>query len=150
MNRFINWLEKEQLLEKENYQLAIFYQRSQSSIYLISDKMDATPENPNVQIINIPTESGKFNIDMLHKELLTRNMCQVLIEAGGALNAAMMHAKAVDEVYTFVCPRILMDNAAINQFNSSQNQTMDNAVRLQFLESMTIGEDILLKHKVIH
>jgi riboflavin biosynthesis pyrimidine reductase len=66
------------------------------------------------------------------------------------MNAAMMDAKAVDEIYTFLCPRILMDNAAINQFNSSQIQPMDDAIRLQLLESMTIGEDILLRHKVIH
>lgn len=139
-----------QLLEKENHQLAIFYQRSQSSIYLISDKMDATPENPNVQIINIPTESGKFNIDMLHKELLARNICQVLIEAGGSMNAAMMEAKSVDEIYTFVCPRILMDNDAVNQFEGRQIQKMENAVMLQLLDSKTMGEDILLRHKVIH
>ena len=95
-------------------------------------------------------QDGLFDLAMLHKELLARNICQVLIEAGGTMNAAMMDANAVDEIYTFLCPRILMDNVAINQFRSSQNQTMDNAVRLQFLESMTIGEDILLKHKVIH
>ncbi len=138
------------LLKKENHQHSIFYKRNKSFIYLVTDKTGITTALPNVDIISIPMQDGLFDLAMLHKELLARNICQVLIEAGGSLNAAMMDAKAVDEVYTFVCPRILMDNAAINQFRSSQNQTMDNAVKLQFLESMTIGEDILLKHKVIH
>ena len=139
-----------ELLKKENHQLSIFYKRNKSFIYLVTDKTGIKTALPNVDIISIPMQDGRFNLEMLHKELLAKNICQLLIEAGGTMNAAMMHAKAVDEIYTFLCPRILMDNAAINQFNSSQNQTMDNAVKLQFLESMTIGEDILLKHKVIH
>ena len=139
-----------ELLKKENHQLSIFYKRNKSFIYLVTDKTGIKTALPNVDIISIPMQDGRFNLEMLHKELLARNICQVLIEAGGTMNAAMMDANAVDEIYTFLCPRILMDNVAINQFRSSQNQTMDNAVRLQFLESMTIGEDILLKHKVIH
>lgn len=138
------------LLKKENHHHSVFYKRNQSKIYLVTDKSGITTELPHVEIITIPTQHGLFELEMLHKELLKRNICQVLIEAGGTMNAAMMHAKAVDEIYTFVCPRILMDNAAINQFNSNQTQSMDDAIRLQLLESMTIGEDILLRHKVIH
>jgi diaminohydroxyphosphoribosylaminopyrimidine deaminase / 5-amino-6-(5-phosphoribosylamino)uracil reductase len=138
------------LLKKENHHHSVFYTRNQSKIYLVTDKSGTTTELPHVEIITIPMQHGRFDLEMLHKELLKRNICQVLIEAGGTMNAAMMHAKAVDEIYTFVCPRILMDNAAINQFNSSQIQSMDDAIRLQLLESMTIGEDILLRHKVIH
>ena len=139
-----------ELLKKENHQLSIFYKRTNSVIYLITEKPEITTKLPNVEIIHIPMNNGRFNLEMLHKELLKRNICQVLIEAGGSLNASMMHAKAVDEIFTFICPRILMDKAAINQFNSSQIQTMDNAVKLQLLDSMTIGEDILLRHKVVH
>jgi len=139
-----------ELLKNENRRLAIFYPRVHSRIYLVTDKMDALPDIPNVETIIIPVENGKFNIDLLNKELLSRNICQVLIEAGGSMNASMMEAKSVDEVHTFVCPRILMDNDAVNQFNSNQIQTMENATMLQLLESKTIGEDILLRHKVIH
>ena len=138
------------LLKKENHQHSIFYTRNKSFIYLVTDKTGITTELPHVEIITIPVQHGLFDLEMLHKELLKRNMCQVLIEAGGTMNAAMMHAKAVDEIYTFVCPRILMENAAINQFNNSQIQPMDDAIRLQLLKSMTIGEDILLRHKVIY
>lgn len=139
-----------ELLKEENHQLSIFYKRNKSVIYLITDKAETTEALPNVDIIHIPINDGRFDLKMLHKELLERNICQVLIEAGGSLNASMMQAKAVDEIYTFICPRILMDNAAINPFNSSQIQTLDNAVKLQLLDSTTIGEDILLRHKVIH
>ncbi len=138
------------LLKKENHQHSIFYTRNKSFIYLVTDKTGITTELPHVEIITIPVQHGLFDLEMLHKELLKRNICQVLIEAGGTMNGAMMHAKAVDEIYTFVCPRILMENAAINQFNNSQIQPMDDAIRLQLLKSMTIGEDILLRHKVIY
>ena len=137
------------LLKKENHQLSIFYKRNSSKIYLVTD-MAETTTLPNVETISIPINDGKFDLEMLHKELIERNICQVLIEAGGSMNASMMEAKAVDEIYTFLCPRILMDNAAINLFNSNQTQTMDNTVKLQLMESMTIGEDILLRHRVIH
>ena len=139
-----------ELLEKENQHLSCFYKRNKSAIYLVTDKAGIKPVLPNVEVIHIPMQDGLFDITVLHKELLSRNICQVLIEAGGSMNATMMDAKSVDEIHTFVCPRILMDNAAINQFNSSQIQTMDNALKLQLLDSMTIGEDILLRHKVIH
>jgi riboflavin biosynthesis pyrimidine reductase len=112
--------------------------------------MDANSNIPNVETIIIPIENEKFNIDLLNKELLSRNICQVLIEAGGSMNATMMNNKSVDEIYTFVCPRILMDNDAVNQFNCNQIQTMENATLLELVESKTIGEDVLLRHKVIH
>lgn len=137
------------LLKKENHQLSIYYKRNSSKIYLVTDK-DETTTFPNVEIIIIPINDGRFNLEMLHKELMLRNICQVLIEAGGSLNASMMEAKAIDEIYTFVGPQILMDNSAINQVNSNLTQTMDNTVKLQLLDSMTIGEDILLRHRVIH
>ena len=139
-----------ELLKNENRQLAVFYPRDHSRIYLVTDKMDAFPDIPNVETIIIPVENGKFNIDLLNKELLSKNICQVLIETGGSMNATMMETKSVDEIYTFVCPRILMDNTAINQFESNQIQKIENATMLELLESMTIGEDILLRHKVIH
>ena len=139
-----------ELLKKENQHLSCFYKRNKSAIYLVTDKAGIKPALPNVEIIHIPMQDELFDISVLHKELLARNICQVLIEAGGSMNASMVQAKAVDEIHTFVCPRILMDNAAINQFNSSQIQTMDKALQLQLLDSMTIGEDILLRHKVIH
>jgi diaminohydroxyphosphoribosylaminopyrimidine deaminase/5-amino-6-(5-phosphoribosylamino)uracil reductase len=112
--------------------------------------VELKPDIPNVQIINIPVEMGKFNIDRLNKELLSRNICHALIEAGGSMNAAMMEARSVDEIYTFVCPRILMDNASVNQFESNLIQKMETSVMLELLESKTIGQDILLRHKVIH
>lgn len=141
---------KLELLEKENQQLSIFYKRNKSAVYLITDQSKSTTSLPNVEIIHISTNQGMFDLEMLHRELMARNICEVLIEAGGSMNAAMMHAKAVDEIYTFVCPRILMDNGGINSFNSNEIQTMENAVKLQLLDSMTIGEDILLRHKIIH
>ena len=141
---------KLELLQKENQHLSIFYKRNKSAIYLVTDKAGIKPALPNVEVILIPMQDELFDISVLNKELLARNICQVLIEAGGSMNASMMQAKAVDEIYTFVCPRILLDNAAIHQFNSNNHQTMDNAVKLELLDSMTIGEDILLRHKVIH
>lgn len=139
-----------ELLKKENEHLYIFYKRNKSVVYLISDKSSWSTELPNVEVMHIPTSQGMFDLEMLHKELLSRNICQVLVEAGGTLNASMIQANAVDEIYTFVCPRILTDNQAINQFNSTQIQLMEQAIQLQLLDSMTIGEDILLRHKVIH
>jgi diaminohydroxyphosphoribosylaminopyrimidine deaminase/5-amino-6-(5-phosphoribosylamino)uracil reductase len=139
-----------ELLKQENHHLSVFYKRNQSKIYLITDKIGIKTELPNVEIICVPIQQDKFDLEIFHKELMAKNICQLLIEAGGSMNAAMMDAKSVDEIYTFVCPRILMDNNAINQFNSSQIQRMDNAVKLQLLDAMTIGEDILLRHKVVH
>jgi diaminohydroxyphosphoribosylaminopyrimidine deaminase/5-amino-6-(5-phosphoribosylamino)uracil reductase len=139
-----------ELLKDENRQLPVFYPRDQSRIFLVTNKMDANSNIPNVETIIIPVENGKYNIDLLNKELLARNICQVLIEAGGTMNAAMMEAKSVDEIDTFVCPRILMDNDAVNQFEGTQIQNMENATMLELLESKTIGHDILLRHKVIH
>jgi diaminohydroxyphosphoribosylaminopyrimidine deaminase/5-amino-6-(5-phosphoribosylamino)uracil reductase len=139
-----------ELLKNENRHLPVFYARNHSRIYLVTDQVELKHDIPNVQIINIPVEKGKFNIDRLNKELLLRNICQVLIEAGGTMNAAMMEAKSVDEIDTFICPRILMDNASVNQFESNLIQKMETSVMLELLESKTIGQDILLRHKVIH
>lgn len=135
------------LLKDEHKNLSLFYKRKASKIYLVTDQISNPVQRDDVEILTIPMIEGSFDIASLNQALLSRNICQVLIEAGGTLNATMMQAKSVDEIYAFVCPGILTDNRSIGMFNSNQEQKMENLVPLTLVDASVIGQDVLLYYK---
>lgn len=136
------------LLKDEHRDLSLFYKRNTSRIYLVTDKVSNPVKRDDVEIITIPMIEGSFDILSLNKVLLSMNICQILIEAGGMLNSSMVQSESVDEIYAFICPMLLTDNESVKMFSSEQTQEMDNSTLLQLKETRTIGQDILLKYKV--
>jgi riboflavin biosynthesis pyrimidine reductase len=82
--------------------------------------------------------------------LLEKNICEVLVEAGGKLNASLIKNQIADELNVFIGPSILMDNNALNVFNSTELQTIENSVKLSLIETQTFDSDVFLKYKLLY
>jgi len=138
------------ILKEENKGLGIFYPRKETKIYLITDKTyeHALPEN--IEIINININGGECDLIQLNEILLKKNICEVLVEAGGKLNASLLKDKLVDELLVFLGPSLLIDNNALNLFNASDIQTIEDSVQLSLIETQTFDNDIMLKYKLLY
>ncbi len=137
------------LLKKENEQLPVFYKRTDSKIYLVTDKTYEGQLRADVEIIKVDVINKEIKLDQLSSLLLGKNICEVLIEGGGHLNASMIHEKLVDELFMFICPSIVLDSSALNTFSLDQEQKIDESIKLSLLETKIFDADILLHYKVL-
>jgi diaminohydroxyphosphoribosylaminopyrimidine deaminase/5-amino-6-(5-phosphoribosylamino)uracil reductase len=109
-----------------------------------------TPIVPSyIQFLHIGFMDKVAKLQELHKLLLDKNICNVLIEGGAALNTSFIETNSVDEIITFICPSIITDSDSINVYESNSIQTIENKINLKLLECKIIEEDILLHYKVL-
>ena len=138
------------ILKEENKGLGIFYPRKETKIYLITDKTYEHTLPENVEIINTNINNSECDLMQLNDILLKKNICEVLVEAGGKLNASLLKDKLVDELIVFMGPSLLIDNNALNLFNTDELQTIEDSVQLSLMETQTLDNDIMLKYKLLY
>jgi diaminohydroxyphosphoribosylaminopyrimidine deaminase/5-amino-6-(5-phosphoribosylamino)uracil reductase len=138
------------ILKEENKALNIFYKREKTKIYLVTHKTFENTLPEHVEIIKVSIQEGEFDLIQLSTILLNKNICEILVEAGGKLNASLLKAKIVDELNIFIAPSLLIDNTSMNLFNSSELQRIENSIQLSLQETQNFDEDILLKYKILY
>ena len=138
------------ILKEENKGLGIFYPRKETKIYLITDKTYEHTLPENIEIINTNINGWECDLIQLNEILLKKNICEVLVEAGGKLNASLLKGKLVDELIVFMGPSLLIDNNALNLFNTNDLQTIEDSVQLSLMETQTFDNDIMLKYKLLY
>ena len=138
------------ILKEENKSLGIFYQRNNTKIYLVSNKKYPYSLPENIEIINVDINNDEFDLVQLSDILLSKNMCEVLIEAGGKLNASIIKQKLIDEINLFICPSIIIDNDGISIFSSTEFQEIEKSIQLSLLDTKQFDSNILLKYKVLN
>jgi diaminohydroxyphosphoribosylaminopyrimidine deaminase/5-amino-6-(5-phosphoribosylamino)uracil reductase len=137
------------ILKEENKSLGIFYQRNNTKIYLVSNTTYPYSLPENIEIINVDINNDEFDLVQLSDILLSKNMCEVLIEAGGKLNASLIKQKLIDEINLFICPSIIIDNDGISIFSSTEFQEIEKSIQLSLIEAQIFDNDIMLKYKVL-
>ena len=138
------------LLKRENKHLNIFYKRAHSKIYLVSNIQYNEELDNNIEIISANFPNNRIDFKALNQILLCKNICAVLVEGGGVLNASLMKANIIDEIYTFICPSLLLDSSAKQVFNSINVNLLDKASKLTLIKTEVIESDVMLRYKVLH
>ena len=138
------------ILKEENKALNIFYKREKTKIYLVTNKKFENTLPDHVEIININIHEGECDLLELSTILLKKDICEILVEAGGKLNASLLKTKIVDELNIFMAPSLLIDNSSINLFNSSELQRIENSIQLSLQETQSFDSDIMMKYKVLY
>jgi diaminohydroxyphosphoribosylaminopyrimidine deaminase/5-amino-6-(5-phosphoribosylamino)uracil reductase len=116
----------------------------------VTDKTFENKLPEHIEIINVNIQEGECDLNQLSTILLNKNICEILVEAGGKLNASLIKAKIIDELNVFICPSLLIDNSSINLFNSSELQQIENSIQLSLLETLSFDNDIMMKYKVLY
>ena len=142
-------IDKELALLKEEYEkLPIFYERTSSKIYFISDKKDAPSDSSSIEFIH-----GAFNEDgvvfsSIVGQLLDKGLYSILIEGGRKLNSSLIDQNMADELYWFIAPKILNDQEGISMFGIDKLNSLDNAIHLELANMQRLQDDILLHYYI--
>ena len=95
--------------------------------------------------------SGSDHVDLvaLMSYLHEEGIDKLMLEGGATLNFSMIKAGLIDEISICVAPMIAGGVNAKTFFDGEGFNTMDEAVRLELVDSFTLDKDLILKYKVL-
>jgi diaminohydroxyphosphoribosylaminopyrimidine deaminase/5-amino-6-(5-phosphoribosylamino)uracil reductase len=107
----------------------------------------ATLEQTGVQVVATPGLNGNLDLAALLRDLAARGCNEVLVEAGGRLNGALLRAGLIDELVLYVAPCLLGDAArALAQLGELEN--MNQRVELEWRDVRQVGADLKIVARV--
>ena len=120
-----------------------------SSDDVISEKHVAIA-NDNVSILSCADGKGRVDLEKLLRILASEYQCNdLLIESGAELAGAMLSAGLIDEVLTYIAPKLLGSDAR-PLFSLPGMKTMSDQVELEFLDVVMLGKDCRMRSRVIN
>ncbi len=100
----------------------------------------AALEAKGAQVICLPNDSGKVDLAAMLKDLGDRQINEVHVEAGHKLNGSLLRAGLVDELLTYLAPKLMGQGRGMT--NLGPFTTLDDATALTFHEVTQIGPDL--------
>jgi diaminohydroxyphosphoribosylaminopyrimidine deaminase / 5-amino-6-(5-phosphoribosylamino)uracil reductase len=95
----------------------------------------------------LPTDaSGKVNLEALLKDLAQREVNELHIEAGAALNASWLASGWIDELLVYTAPVLLGDGLPLASLGAREALPgLDSLERWRFEEIKQLGDDVLMR-----
>ena len=100
----------------------------------------------NVELLQLDSVDGRVCLRSLLEALAARGVNEVLVEAGQALNGALLEQGLVDELLVYYAP-VIMGCDAMGMFALPELVSMDQRVKLELLDVLQIGQDLRLRLK---
>jgi len=97
------------------------------------------------EVLRIPPGAGGLDMRLLMHELALREISCVLIEGGGTTLASAFEAGVVDKLLFFVAPKIVGGRDAITAVEGEGVARMTDAIVLERMRAIPVGEDILIE-----
>ena len=101
-------------------------------------------EGAGAEVIILPDASGKVDLPKLLAELAQRQLNEVMIEAGGTLNGALLNAGLIDEWVMYTAP-VLMGNKARGLFDMPELTEMSQRREVSIQDVRMVGQDIRIR-----
>lgn len=97
-----------------------------------------------VECVELPLDAGgRVSLPHLFDELARREVNEVLVEAGAALNGALLEADLVDEVLLYLAPKLLGPGLPFAQFRPLDS--LAGVSRFAHHEATRLGDDLRLR-----
>ena len=109
----------------------------------------AALEKTGARVIVLPDANGRVDLNAVLRDLAARGCNEVLVEAGSALNGALLQAGLVDELLLYLAPQLLGD-AARGMAQLGEFSRLDQRVNLKWHEVRQIGNDLRITVRVEH
>jgi diaminohydroxyphosphoribosylaminopyrimidine deaminase/5-amino-6-(5-phosphoribosylamino)uracil reductase len=90
------------------------------------------------------------NLITILKHLAQDGYLQVLLEGGGKLHASFFEAQLTDELVLYQAPILIGGHEAIDLWHGSGVGRVENALRLENIQRRKMGEDQMIRGKVIY
>lgn len=102
-----------------------------------ADKLSGWPEH--VELLALPANDGRINLNALLTELAKRQCNEVLVEAGATLAGSFLRRGLLDELIIYMAPKLL-GSSARPLFELPLN-TMASALPLKISDMRAVGTD---------
>jgi diaminohydroxyphosphoribosylaminopyrimidine deaminase / 5-amino-6-(5-phosphoribosylamino)uracil reductase len=102
--------------------------------------------NAGAELLSIPNDTGKVDLNALLSHLAHREINEVLTEAGEGLNGALLALGLIDELLIYYAPK-LMGSAAKGMLALPELTQMNQAMNLDIIDLRQIGVDIRIRAK---
>lgn len=99
---------------------------------------------PNVEIIRLPYNEGKVDMQLLIQELAAREITSLLVEGGSQVLGAFKDAGLGDRVYAFIAPKIIGGQDALTPIGGLGCEFISDGWQLQEVETKLFGQDIMV------
>jgi diaminohydroxyphosphoribosylaminopyrimidine deaminase/5-amino-6-(5-phosphoribosylamino)uracil reductase len=111
-------------------------------IYCAVDQPDrrAALEAKGAQVVCLPNASGKVDLRAMLKDLGDKQINEVHVEAGHKLNGSLLREGLVDELLTYLAPKLMGQGRGMTKLGPFTN--LNDAKTLAFHEVTQIGPDL--------
>jgi diaminohydroxyphosphoribosylaminopyrimidine deaminase/5-amino-6-(5-phosphoribosylamino)uracil reductase len=103
----------------------------------------AALEQAGAEVIELPGTDGRVDLAALLTRLAQRGINELHVEAGAALNGALLAAGLVDEWVAYVAP-MAVGECARGLFAQSPLASLSDAAQFRLIDTRQIGGDLRL------
>ena len=114
-----------------------------------SEEKRQSLEESGHKVLILAEQDGKVDLNQLMFELGRLGIDGILLEGGGTLNESALKSGIVDEIRFIIAPLLLGGRDAITPIEGAGFNTIDEGIRLHHMTTSRIGDDILIRAKVI-
>lgn len=105
-----------------------------------NDAKKAALEARGATVVMLPDSQGKVDLAAMMKDLGTREINELHVEAGSKLNGSLIRAGLVDEFLIYLAPKLLGPGQGMASFGPLQS--LSEAVELEFNSTERVGVDL--------
>lgn len=96
------------------------------------------------EVVQLPAGKNGIDLRMLFQHLTKQGLSSVLVEGGATLNASIIQANLVDQVYWFIAPKLVGGVQAPGPIGGSGVARLEDAAELEDIQFEAIGNDIII------
>ncbi|WP_053954818.1 bifunctional diaminohydroxyphosphoribosylaminopyrimidine deaminase/5-amino-6-(5-phosphoribosylamino)uracil reductase RibD [Inediibacterium massiliense] len=112
---------------------------------MISTEKIKSIENTKAEVLITPSKDGKIDLSYLMKTLGEKGIDSILLEGGGTLNFSALKEGIIDQVISFIAPKIIGGKDALTPIEGEGFSFMKDAICLNHIEVDHFKEDIMIK-----
>jgi diaminohydroxyphosphoribosylaminopyrimidine deaminase/5-amino-6-(5-phosphoribosylamino)uracil reductase len=99
-------------------------------------------KNKGITVLTLPKRDNKIDLNALMAELGKLKIDGILLEGGGTLNYSALKAGIVDEVISYIAPKMIGGESAKTPVEGDGEELMSSAFEFTDVNVETIGTDI--------
>ena len=111
-----------------------------------NDQKKAALEARGATVVYLPDANGKVDLAAMMKDLATREINELHVEAGSKLNGSLIRAGLVDEFVVYLAPKLLGQGMSMTSFGPLAE--LSEAVALEFKSTAMLGPDLRIVARI--
>ncbi|MEM7402066.1 MAG: bifunctional diaminohydroxyphosphoribosylaminopyrimidine deaminase/5-amino-6-(5-phosphoribosylamino)uracil reductase RibD [Pseudomonadota bacterium] len=121
----------------------ILHEAGEVIIYTCSndDKKLSALNDLNIEVVQIENDETGISLKSVMTDLSSREINEVLVEAGSTLVGSLLRVKLVDEMIVYMAPHI-MGSEALNMASISVIEAMQDRIHFKIQDVRRIGPDL--------